>query len=236
MDSDIILRFLSLRHQLRRNTPMRALIGLSALLLVMSASHSPAQSRFFLGATGSLSRTSLSGDAPEDASYTSRIGFGFGAVAEYSLTSDIRLSVQPSYARRGTGVGYDIGEEELRDSLSLTLEYVSIPVMARFVSSGGAWFVNGGFDFGFLLDASLEDVNTGSSAYVKESINTFDVMMIIGVGTSIALDPAFLTCELRYGQSLANAGANDQLTATAGIPLRFRSSGFQLLAAILFPL
>ncbi len=169
---------------------MRALIGLPALIFLLCASHSHAQSQFFLGATGSLSRTSLSGDAPEDASYTSRIGFGFGAVAEYSLTSDIRLSVQPSYARRGTGVGYDIGEEDLRDSLSLTLDYVSIPVMARFLSSGGSWFVNGGLDFGFLLEASLEDVNTGSSADVKQSINTFDVMMIIGVGTSIALDPA----------------------------------------------
>jgi hypothetical protein len=155
---------------------------------------------------------------------------------EYSLTSDIRLSLQPSYARRGTGVGYDIGEEELRDSLSLSLDYISIPVMARFLSSGGSWFVNGGFDFGFLLDASLEDVNTGSSADVKEAVNPFDVMMIIGAGTSIDLNPASLTLELRYGQSLANVGANDQLTAAAGIPVRFRSSGFQLLAAILFPL
>ncbi len=215
---------------------MRALIGLPALIFLLCASHSPAQSQLYLGATGSFSRTSLSGDAPEDASYTSKAGFGFGAVVEYSLTSDIRLSFQPSYARRGTGVGYDIGEEELRDSLSLSLDYVSIPVMARFLSSSGSLFVNGGFDFGFLLDASLEDVNTGISADVKESINTFDVMMIFGVGTSIALDPALLTFELRYGQSLANAGANDQLAAAAGISPRFRSSGFQLLAAILFPL
>jgi len=236
VESGILLRVFSSHHQQRRNTPMRQLIGLSALLLVLCAPPSHAQSRFLFGATGSLSSTSVSGDAPEDASYTSRIGFGFGAVAEYSLTSDIRISMQPSYARRGTGVGYDIGEEELRDSLSLSLDYISIPVMARFLSAGGSWFVNGGFDFGILLDASLEDVNTGSSADVKESVNPFDVMMIVGVGTSIDLNPASLTIELRYGQSLANAGANDQLTAAAGIPVRFRSSGFQLLAAILFPL
>lgn len=215
---------------------MSVRIGLSALILLLCASHAHAQSQLYLGATGSFGRTSLSGDAPEDASYTSRTGFGFGAVVEYGLTSDIRLSVQPSYARRGTGVGYDIGEEELRDSLSLTLDYVSIPVMARFLTPGGSWFVNGGFDFGFLLDASLEDINAGISADVTESVNTFDVVMIIGVGTSIVLDPALLTFELRYGQSLANAGANDQLTAAAGIPLRFRSTGFQLLAALLFPL
>jgi hypothetical protein len=215
---------------------MRTLIGLLAALFIISVPSSPAQGRFYLGAAAGVSRTSLSGDAPEDASYTSKIGFACGFIAEYALSPDIRLSVQPSYARRGTGVGYDIGEEDLRDSLSLSLDYISFPVMARFLSSGGSWFVNGGFDFGFLLDASLEDVNAGSSADVKESINNFDVMMILGVGTSISVAPAFITLELRYGQSLANAGANDQLTATAGVPLRFRSSGFQLLAAVLFPL
>lgn len=215
---------------------MRIRIGLSALLLILIAPTAHPQSRFFLGVTGGLSSTSFSGDAPEDASYTSKVGFGLGVVAEYALSDDIRLSVQPSYVRRGTGVGYDVGEEELRDSLSLTLDYVSIPVMCRFLSSGGSWFVNGGFDFGFLADASREDIRTGSSTDVKESVNNFDVMMIIGVGANITLDPALITCELRYGQSLANAGANDQLTAAAGVPVRFRSSGFQLLAAILFPL
>jgi len=215
---------------------LRLLLVLLAALAILLALPGSTRAQFLLGATGGVSSMSLNGDAPEDASYTSKTGFGYGLIVEYALTPDIRLSVQPSFARRGTGVGYDIGEEELRDSLSLTLDYVSIPVLARFLSSGGSWFVNGGFDVGFLLDASLEDVNTGSSADVANSVNSFDLMMILGVGTSISLDPALLTFELRYGQSLSNAGANDRLTALAGIPLRFRSSGFQLLASILFPL
>ena len=211
---------------------------MSAILLSTLLFSPPchAQSGFLLGATGSLSSTSLSGDAPEHASYTSKLGFGFGLVAEYAVTSDIRLSVQPSFTSRGTGVAYDVDQDEPRDSLSLSLDYVSIPVMAKFLSPGGSWFLNGGVDVGILLDASLKDVNAGPKTDVTDAVNDFDVMMVLGIGAAIDVAPASITLELRYGQSLINAGANDKLTSAAGIPLRFRSSGFQLLAAVLFPL
>lgn len=217
---------------------MRGHIGLSAFLLstILFSTPCHAQSGILLGATGSLSSTSLSGDAPKDASYTSRAGFGFGLVAEYAVAGDIRLSIQPSFTRRGTGVAFDVGQDELRDSLALSLDYVSIPVMAKFLSPGGSWFLNGGVDVGILLDASLKDVNAGPEADVTDAVNEFDVMMVLGVGAAIDLAPALITLELRYGQSFINAGANDKLTAAAGVPLRFRSSGFQLLAAVLFPL
>jgi hypothetical protein len=215
---------------------MRSLIASVALLMLLCGVHHQSPAQFYLGATGSLSRTSLSGDAPTDASYTPMVGFGFGAIVEYALTEDLRISAQPSFARRGTGVAYDIHEDELRDSLSLAIEYASIPVMARFLSPGGSWFVNGGLDFGFLLGATLEDLNVGSQTDAAQAINDFDVMAILGVGASLPIDPARVTLEVRYGQSILNAGANDQLAAAAGIPLRFRSSGFQFLAAILFPL
>jgi hypothetical protein len=178
----------------------------------------------------------MSGDAPDEASYTSKIGFATGVIAEYALKQDIRFSIQPSYARRGTGVGFDTGEEELRDSLALTLDYLSIPVVARFLSPGGSWFFNGGVDVGFLLDASLKDRTTGSTNTVESSINGVDVMMILGAGAIIPVDPALITLELRYLQSVTNAAANDELNAAAGIPLRFRSSGIQFLASVLFPL
>jgi hypothetical protein len=207
-----------------------------AAILFPLSSVAVAQGNFFLGATGGLSRTSLSGDAPENASYTSLIGFSAGLIGEFSLTDDIRLSIQPSYARRGTGVGFDVGEEKLRDSLKLSLDYLSVPVMARFVSQQGFWFVNGGLDFGFLLNASLSDVNAGGKVDVKKSINDLDLMMVFGVGRLVEISPAFLTIELRYGQSLFNAGSSNQLATAVGVPVRFRLSGFQLLAGVLFPL
>jgi len=207
-----------------------------AALLHLLSSAALAQGRFFVGATGGLSKMHLSGDAPDNASYTSLTGFSAGVIGEYALTDDIRLSVQPSYVRRGTGVAFDVGSEDLRDSLDLSLDYFSIPVMARFTSPRGFWFVNGGFDCGFLLGASLSDLNAGGSVDVKNFINGLDLMMIVGAGVLTEVAPASLSFELRYNQSLLNAGSSDQLATQAGVPVRFRSAGFQLLAGVLFPL
>jgi hypothetical protein len=207
-----------------------------ALLLLPLSTAALAQGKFFLGVTGGPSRTSLSGDAPEGASYTSKTGFSAGVIAEYSLTDDIRLSVQPSYVRKGTGVAFDVGEKDPRDSLELSLSYITIPLMARFISPHRAWFVNGGLECGFLMDASLSDVITGGKADVKTFVNGLDLMMIFGVGGLVEVAPAFLTFEIRYTQSILNAGSSDQLATSVGIPVRFRSSGFQLLAGVLFPL
>ncbi len=207
-----------------------------AVLLLLLSSIALAQGRFFVGATGGMTRMHLSGDAPDNGSYTSLMGFSAGVICEYALTDDIRLSVQPSYVRRGTGVAFDVGAEDPRDSLELSLGYFSIPVMARFISPRGFWFVNGGLDCGFLMNASLSDLNAGGTVDVKNFVNSLDLMMIVGAGVLIEVAPASLNFELRYNQSLLNAGSSDQLAAKVGVPVRFRSAGFQFLAGVLFPL
>ena len=211
------------------------LILIAGIALMVSPTLS-AQERFFLGATAGASSTHLSGDIPENGSYTSKTGFSAGLIAEYALWKDIRISVQPSYVRRGTGVAYDVGEADPRDSLELALDYFSIPVIARFLTPGGSWFINGGFELGFLLDATLKDINKGSEADASQFLNDLDLAMLFGVGKTFELQPMSLSLELRYGQSLLNAGANDALAAKVGISPRFRTSGFQLLLSVLYPL
>jgi Outer membrane protein beta-barrel domain len=215
---------------------MRLLRSTLAVFLLFVSSGALGQGRFFIGATGGPSRMSLSGDAPDGATYTSITGFSAGLIGEYALTDDIRLSVQPSYVWRGTGVAFDVGQHDPRDSLELSLGYISIPVMARFLSPQRSWFVNGGLEAGFLHNASLSDVNAGGSVDVKNYVNGMDLMMILGVGGMVKVAPAFLTIELRYTQSLLNAGSSDQLAVAVGVPVRFRSSGFQLLVGVLFPM
>lgn len=209
---------------------------LAGLLLFALSVSAQAQGKFFIGATGGLSRMSLSGDTPDDASYTAKTGFSAGLIGEYALTADIHLSLQPSYVSRGTGIAYDVGKGDPRDSLSLRLNYLSVPLMARFLSAGGSWFVNGGFDFSFLLNASLEDVNTGGTKDVTSALNGFDLMMLVGAGGIVNADPVRITLELRYSQGLANVGTGEQLSTAYGIPTRFRYSGFQLIAGVMLPL
>jgi hypothetical protein len=211
------------------------ILAVAALTLLFSPTLG-AQARFSAGVIAGASSSHLSGDIPENGSYTSKTGFSIGLVAESELWKDIRLSIQPSFVRRGTGLAYDVGEEELRDSAELTLDYFSIPLVARFLTPGGSWFVNGGLDLGFLLGADLKNVVTGSKSDVQSYINNVDLMMLLGVGKNFQLEPVVLSFELRYGQSLLNAGANEQLTKLVGISPRFRSSGFQLLVALVYPL
>jgi hypothetical protein len=211
------------------------ILAVAALSLLFSPT-SGAQTRFSTGVIAGASSSHLSGDIPENGSYTSKTGFSIGLVAEYELWKDTRLSIQPSFVRRGTGLAYDVGQEELRDSAELTLDYFSIPLVARFLTPGGSWFVNGGLDLGFLLGADLKNVVTGSKSDVQSYINNVDLMMLLGVGKNFRLEPVVLSFELRYGQSLLNAGANEQLTRLVGISPRFRSSGFQLLVALVYPL
>lgn len=195
-----------------------------------------AHGQILLGVTGGVGRTSFSGDAPEKVKYTSRTGFTGALVAEIPLGDDIRLSVQPSFTRQGTGIAFDVGLPDDRDSLDLVLDYLRIPVMARFLAPKGVWFVNGGLDMGILLNASLKDVNAGGSTDVMNSIGGLDLAMILGVGFQVPVRPLVFTLELRYAQSVVNAGSNSVATGMYGIPVRFRSSGFGLLAGALIPL
>jgi hypothetical protein len=215
---------------------VNALLFLSVILFLLSPLRGFAAERFFVGATGGVGRTSLSGDAPDEASYTSKTGFTIGVLAEYAVTPGIHVGLHPSYVRRGTGVAYDVGEEDPRDSFSVSLDYLSFPLLLRFLSEQRSWFVTGGVDIGFLLDASLKNLGTGTTTGVGSAFNEFDVMMIIGAGGVVDLRSVLLAVELRYGQSIPNAGANIGLESTFGLPPRFRSSGLQLNVAVLRPL
>jgi hypothetical protein len=192
--------------------------------------------QLLIGISGGAGKTSFSGDAPDKVQYTSRTGFRAAVVAEIPLGDDIRLSVQPCFARQGTGIAFDVGLPENHDSLDLALDYLRIPVMARFVAPKGVWFVNGGVDLGFLLDASLDDVNAGGTIDVTNTIGNMDLAMIFGVGFQVSARPVIFTLELRYSQSVLNAGSNSAAESVYGIPVRFRSSGFELLAGALIPL
>ena len=85
------------------------ILAIAALTLLFSPTLG-AQGRFSAGVIAGASNTHLSGDIPENGSYTSKTGFSIGLVAEYELWKDTRLSIQPSFVRRGTGLAYDVGE------------------------------------------------------------------------------------------------------------------------------
>lgn len=193
-------------------------------------------SQTYIGATGGLMSSSLSGDAPKDASYSSKTGFSGGLIADFTLTEDIVLSIQPRFLQKGTSVAYDIGEYDLRDSLTATLDYVSLPIMVKINSLNKKIYFSTGLDFGYLMNSTVENIVDGSTKDVSNLFKTIDISATFGFGVNIPIGSPIISLELRYMQSLLNLSDISSTESESTFPYRFRTSGFQFLTSILFPI
>lgn len=180
--------------------------------------------------------SSISGDAPEDASYSGKIGFSGGLISDFTITEDIILSIQPRYLQKGTSVAYDVGEYELRDSLTATLDYISLPIMLKINSLNKRIFFSSGLDFGYLMNSTVENIVDGSTQDVSNLFKTFDISATLGFGVNIPIGAPIISLELRYMQSLLNLSDISSDESGTTFPYRFRASGFQFLTSILFPI
>lgn len=193
-------------------------------------------SQTYIGATGGLMSSSLSGDAPQDASYSSKTGFSGGLVADFTLTEDIVLSIQLRYLQKGSTISYDVGEYELRDSLTATFDYISLPVMVKINSLNKRIYFSTGLDFGYLMNSSVENITDGSTKDVKNLIKSYDISATFSFGVNIPVGSPIISLELRYMQSILNLSDISSTESGTTFPYRFRTSGFQFLTSILFPI
>jgi hypothetical protein len=200
--------------------------------LVCLGASAAAQSR--LGVTAGLNWSSFGGDAPEDAGYSRSLGLNAGIVGDIALTEDVSLSFQPMYVRRGADVSFDVGEKEPRDSLEVRLDYVDCLAMVKIFANNDFSYFTSGLGIGFLTQATLKDVRAGE----KDADNLFsniDFSIAFGVGFIVPARNTLVTFELRYQQSLVNILDSDADMYSETLAPRLRSSGFQLLATVLFP-
>lgn len=193
-------------------------------------------SQTYIGATGGLMSSSLSGDAPEDASYSGKTGFSGGLVVDFTLTEDIVLSIQPRFLQKGTSVAYDVGEYELRDSLTATFDYASLPVMVKITSLNKRIYFSSGLDFGYLMNSTVENIVDGSTKDVNNLIKNYDISATFGFGVNIPIGSPIISLELRYMQSILNLSDISSTESGTTFPYRFRTSGFQFLTSIIFPI
>lgn len=189
-----------------------------------------------IGLSGGIMSSSLSGDAPEDAAYSGKPGISGGIIADFTLTEDIELSIQPRYLQKGTTISYDVGEYELRDSLTATLSYLSLPVMLKINSLGKRIYFSSGLDFGYLMNSSVKNIMDGSTKDINNLVKKFDLSVSFGFGVNIPIGTPTISFELRYMQSLLNLSHISSTESGTVFPHRFRTSGFQFLTSILFPI
>ncbi len=206
-------------------------IVLFFLVLTLVASQAFADGA--VGFYGGLNNGNLSGDTLPGTSYQGRTGLVLGVMGEFRIAKDVMLGLHPMYIQKGSTPTIkpvtDDGDPIEND---LSMDYISLPVLVKIESGNGVTYITGGLDLAFLMNASLTTPNDERD--VKDLLKDIDLSMVFGFGAKIPLGAPFLTLEFRYAQSLLNVA--DMQVGQENLPVRFRSSGFQLLAGLIFPL
>jgi len=176
-----------------------------------------AQAEFRLGAKAGVNFAKLTGDAVEDVD--GRTGFHLGGVVEIPFAE--RWSVQPEilYSQQGAQSKEEEGGIEFEDKL--ILDYINIPVMAKFYLTD-ALSLEAGPQFGFNAKAENEFTVEGDGVDVEETddisddVNGFDLGA--GIGAAYRL-PMGIFFQARYVLGLSNIpegsdedGIDDDLT------------------------
>ena len=191
------------------------------------------QAQTSIGIIGGLNLQSVKGDAPADVSYGSKPGFMIGINAERKIANGIKLVLQPNYTLSQTKLSFDIGEEELKDSMNVKMVFIRLPVLAKIEAFNGVTYFLSGLDFGFLQEAKIQDVNkTSEERSIKDSFESFDLAAQFGVGVKFPIKGLLLSLEGRYSQSLLNLSKK----SFDSLPSRFRLSGFQFLTNLSYNL
>jgi hypothetical protein len=142
------------------------------------------------------------------------------------------LRFEPGLVQKGAAVAFQVpGIEDPVDSLSLSLDYVALPLVAQVFTPGGRGFATAGVTLGVLTSASLETTG-GLEQDVADVIDETEVSLMFGAGGLVLRGQPRLSLELRYEQSLTKALPGSSDGTTASLPDGFRSSGLRLLAAL----
>lgn len=205
------------------------------LIVFLFLAENSSQAQFAVGIDGGLSMVKLSGDSPDNTDYSGKSGYLGGLLFEYYITKDIRLSFQPNYSHYGTTIGYDIGEEDYKDSFEVDVSYFRLPLVVIFDALNNYTYFSSGIDIGLRDKATLKDV---SEAEPEEDItNAFediDVSAMFGAGLKFPIESFQVRIEARFMQSLTNLNSGEGTSRNDLLNFRFRFSGLQLLTGVTY--
>jgi hypothetical protein len=112
------------------------------LILLVVCSLATANAQFTVGIFGGVNNSNLIGDAPPGSSYESDLEYGAGVLVEYNITSDVRISFQPMFQRKGTIIAYSVfNEREPQDSIDININYFSLPILMKVYGGNNLLYV-----------------------------------------------------------------------------------------------
>lgn len=207
------------------------------IILIILCISGISSAQFKLGASVELNNSSFGGVPPEEANYTSILGFGGSLLIEMKLVKDVYLSLQPGYQTAGSDINFGNENSIFNDTIKtykIRQGYFSIPLNVKIYHKN--LFVGGGIITGFLSSATITDEFNGGESDIKDKFKDIDLLWNFNIGYKVSLGKPDLFFELRYLQGLVNI--NDQNTYSSGENYlsNFKSKGFNFITGILYPL
>ncbi len=185
----------------------------------------PLQAQWEVGGLIGLNVASISvptGTSSED--YSSRLGFGIGAVVDRILTDQIILHVEPMFLQKGATLENSVVK------LKYKVNYLEIPIMVKYafrINSVLAPYAMAGPSLGFLTGAKFED-EEGNSQNEKDNTSAFDFGVGLGGGVSIPHENLTFFAETRYVLGLANTNKETDESVV-------KNRGLQILVGVTLP-
>lgn len=121
----------------------------------------------------------------------SRMGLHFGGVAEFKFSETFSIQPELLYSMQGA---------EVIDGVDLELDYLNLPIMAKYYVMDGL-SVEAGPQVGVLLSADQDGVEDA-----KDGLNSIDFSLNAGVAYDL---PIGLFLQARYSAGLSNINDND---------------------------
>ena len=209
--------------------PMNKSLALLLLAFLFSLA-SYAQS--YVGVFTGLNHAKLAGDAPPDAKYKSLLGMNIGAHFDLKLSKSTALSIQPSFSQEGAKLSYSLANKsDTEDSLSLQLNYFSLPLLFKINTNNKRFYAIGGIETAYLLSKELKSQEAKED--LKSTISDINVALHFGAGMHIPIGYPRLFVELRYSQGLLNL--TDDPLGNDIIP-RVKTNGLKVLFGIEIPI
>ena len=212
---------------------MRIKFLLIAFLLI---SYTNSFAQFKIGAIGGLNMGTFKGDQIDGGTYNKLIGTNWSIMFDAKLSDQIVLSFQPGLSKKGTKITYSVkGELEPVDSISIKINYFSIPLILKISSKNKRFYAIGGLEAGIPLSANAKFITIPDEIKdVKNHLSDVNIVMHFGAGYRIPVGKPTLFVEARYLQGLNNAVPVEK--PEYNFFPRVRTSDVQLLFGIEFPL
>ncbi len=224
---------------------------LCGALPVYSQSSDLPTNKISLGIIGGLNFADMhfpNNQGPDAQEITTLLGFGAGAVLDIRLSENLYAHIEPMYLQKGGKI------EEGNDPVNqpegqIDISTIEIPLLIKYTFGNRIKpYLVAGPTVGYNLKSEIEFDMTGLifKGNLDEVTATFDFGLTFGGGVQVPFDFGIIFLEGRYTYGLMNQRKSGTVTVSSTViefdltadkeEDKYTNRGFQLLAAISFPL